>query len=211
MFHIARLTHNYDNGWKKPSGPKYKSPDSESAFEAKYKFGFEEWFRCERNQSDGYQYAYIENLEAHHCDNQILLHTIRHNEVSERSDRKLVGVLRKGEHYTKWQDITTQMVAERFYSEMRIELIDALKLLPIEKRYEALHQFDTHKNADPKDGKTLFNVRYKIADFEYIIRRGLVSTSLTKNKRFKIETVTSDEIGKYPNAVQRLIAELGLD
>lgn len=210
LFYIARMTHNYDNNWKKPSGPKYKSSDTKSAFEAKYKFGFEEWFQCERHELDGYQYAYIENLEAHHCKAKILLHTIRQNDGKEKNERRLVGVLDRCEYYTNWADGQLQAVANQFYEGMKKDLEDVLKAQSKELQRLALDELKRHKNYISEKGKPLFNVRYKKEDFQYIISKRIDSLRITKNNHFTIEPVTLDKLRSYTTETQQLLADLGL-
>lgn len=206
MFYLARMTHNYNNNWEKPSGPKYKSPNKDSAFEAKYKFGFEEWFRCQRHQLDGYQYAYLESLEAHHCNSKILLHTIRHNDGNQKSNRTLVGVLHKSYYYTDWNDVSLQEISDLFYEGMKKDLTEALAALTKEEQQSAINQLNSHKNFI--GGKPLFNVRYKKEYFDYIFPKHIDSVAFTKNRRFGIQEIKSPDFQAYPESVQQHLLAL---
>ena len=208
MFYIARITHNYGNNWEQPSGPKYKSLNKDFAFEAQYKFGFEEWFRCKRHEKDGYQYAYIESLEARHCKAKILLHTIRHNEGNKKSDRTLVGVLHQSDYYTQWNDVSLKEISEEFYPDMRRDLQVALKSLSKVEQLAAIEQLKLHKEFTPDTGKPLFNFRYKNEDLTYIFSRNIDSSTYTQNKRFGIQ---ESNFQAHPELVQKVLLELDLE
>ncbi|RCR71248.1 hypothetical protein [Larkinella punicea] len=205
MIFLARMTYNYNNNWEKPSGPNYKSTDNDQAFEAKFKFGFEEWFRCKRHEINGLQYAYIESLESYHCESKIILHTIRHNGKNKKSDRKLVGVLYKSEYYTDWNDITLDALSNALYGEMKTELKDALKILPIYEQQLAINQLNIHKNSISGKDKPLFNVRFKKEDFNYIFSKKIDSTLITKNNRFGIEKIDDEILERYPYSIQEIL------
>jgi hypothetical protein len=211
MFYLARLTNN-NKGYKEPSGPNYKSDNvtsSRTAFEATNGFGFEEWFRNERHQYEGYQYAYIEGLTPDlNLEIPILLYTLRFAENGKGSAKKLVvGILKEWQHISQWDtELPAEVVAE-WYEQMKVELGDLLESVAPEKRPLAMKQLLYHSQY-PNKPKPLFNVRFKPDQLDYRVAKIIDASSFGKNNSFAIELKT---VESYDAKTQKILTDLGLE
>jgi len=206
MFYVARITHNFANGWKTPSGPKNKSrnvTEDRVAFEALYDFGFEEWFRADRHEHGDYLYGYMQGLTDTQINNPapILLYTLLFDEKPGAAKRLVVGVLNKWEHVTDENSVPKE-IQDQWVEEMRQELSDALRDVSEQRKNKALKKLDQQAEAG-----LLFNIRYLKSDFTYCLIKAINASVITKNNTFTIEEKSATD---YNADVQKTLADLGL-
>ena len=186
MKYLTRLTHNLHD-WTRPSSPAHKAQNS-NAFEAIYDFGFEEWLFCERHQSEGYQYGYIEGLNTFFGsrkpkDLPLVLFTLKYTaQRTGPANRQFVAELPSWEFLSDWkQYIPDANVQEEWRDGM---IRDLGFVLQGQKLLDAQNQVNTHFNTPPDTKKPLFNVRFKIGTQNMSIKSRTDTHLLNDYNRF---------------------------
>ena len=158
---IARLTFN-KNGWTSPSGPEGKSK-LKTSYETKSGYGHEEWLLDFSKIIDDYHYTFLQPINANYekyigLTYNIYLYTVN----SSTKEKFWIGKINNAEIIDQEESKKIKKIYQRkgWFQEMKNELKD-LEL--------------DEKSLDKWDGANLFNIRFRVDDFERYPDNTLIS------------------------------------
>lgn len=177
----ARLSYN-SNNWQHPSGSSGKSINR-TTFEAKHKFGFEEWLFDPNSHTDGYFYGYIQGIKQNYQigDEQhtLKLYTLHYPVPYANSQRLFVAEIKEWE-YVDWHD--NQLIVKAWKNSGRIKQMRQ----KLNNAGGDLGPFNVAADENNLEEIQMVNIRFKILSKVILKTIPLNHTLITYN-RFKLK------------------------